>query len=328
MIPSTAEPVGGAYPSISADGLTMYMEVDGENWQAPAAYETDIGIMTRESLDSSWSHPVSLGSTINSTRYDTSPWISSDGLTLYFSSNRSGGIGSYDIYMSTRESTQAPWQPPVNLGETVNSSLEDFSQCISADSLTMYFVSMRLGGYGGTDIYVTTRETTDSPWTEPVNLGPVINDQYHNSGPSISSDGKTLIFCSLPDWDSDNELYMSRLSADGQWSAPVGLGEPINTAASELYPCLTLDGRTLYFTRYNANIFPEIFEASITPVVDFNDDGVVNLDDLVIMIEYWGTDESLCDIGPTPFGDGTVDVKDLEVFMSFHEQENTSENVP
>jgi Tol biopolymer transport system component len=301
----------------------MYLEVDGENWTPPASYETDIGIMTRESFDSPWSRPVSLGATINSNRYDTSPWISTDGLTLYFSSSRPGGNGSYDIYTSTRASQQAPWQPPINLGPTVNSSLEDFSQCICSDGLSLYFVSMRLGGYGGTDIYVTTRQTTDSPWTQPVNLGLVINDQYHNSGPSISSDGTTLIFCSLPDWDSDNELYLSRLSADGQWSTPVGLGEPINTAASELFPCLTLDGRTLYFTRYNENIYPEIFESSITPVVDFNDDGVVSLDDLVILIEHWGTDEPLCDIGPTPFGDDTVDINDLEVFMQFYEQENT-----
>src|SRR4030042_3124090 len=79
MIPATAEPVGGAYPSISSDGLTMYLEVDGENWQPPAAYETDIGVMTRESPASPWSRPLSLGSTINSYRYDTSLWISTDG---------------------------------------------------------------------------------------------------------------------------------------------------------------------------------------------------------------------------------------------------------
>jgi hypothetical protein len=62
------------------------------------------------------------------------------------------------------------------------------------------------------------------------------------------------------------------------------------------------------------------------PSPDFNGDGVVDIDDLIILVECWGTDEPLCDIAPPPFGDGIVDMKDLEVFMVYWEQENIPED--
>jgi uncharacterized protein (DUF2141 family) len=64
----------------------------------------------------------------------------------------------------------------------------------------------------------------------------------------------------------------------------------------------------------------------VLPPVDFNGDGKVDTDDLLILIANWGINEPLCDIGPTPFGDGIVDMKDLEVFMSYWEKENILED--
>lgn len=65
----------------------------------------------------------------------------------------------------------------------------------------------------------------------------------------------------------------------------------------------------------------------ILPVVDFNADGNIDTDDLLILIGYWGQNEPLCDIGPMPYGDGVVDIKDLEVFMSYWEKENMPETL-
>jgi hypothetical protein len=56
-----------------------------------------------------------------------------------------------------------------------------------------------------------------------------------------------------------------------------------------------------------------MWKASIMPIVDFNGDGIVDSADMCIMVDYWGTDESLCDVGPMPWGDGIVDVEDLTV---------------
>ena len=64
---------------------------------------------------------------------------------------------------------------PTKLGPLVNSSYREFNPSISADGLSLYFISNRSGGVGGLDIWVTTRETTDGPWGAPVNLGPTVN---------------------------------------------------------------------------------------------------------------------------------------------------------
>ena len=76
---------------------------------------------------------------------------------------------------------------------------------------------------------------------------------------------------------------------------------------------------------WNASVIVEAYDPNPL-VVDFNGDGILDINDLVILIEYWGTDEPLCDIAPEPSGDGIVDILDLELFMSYWEQENMPEN--
>jgi len=65
-----------------------------------------------------------------------------------------------------------------------------------------------------------------------------------------------------------------------------------------------------------------VWQAPIIPIVDFNADGKVDLVDLVMLIDNWGTNKTLCDIGPMPWGDGKVDIEDLKVFMTYYEKEN------
>jgi Tol biopolymer transport system component len=83
--------------------------------------------------------PVNLGPIINSDSSDYGPCISADGLELYFSSERTGGFGAVDIWVSTRQSVNDPWGPPTNLGPTVNSSYNEAYPSISSDGLTLYF---------------------------------------------------------------------------------------------------------------------------------------------------------------------------------------------
>ncbi|MHC4298194.1 MAG: TolB-like translocation protein, partial [Planctomycetota bacterium] len=86
---------------------------------------------------------------------------------------------------------------PVNLGPAINTSARDLKPNISADGLSLFFRSNRPGGYGGHDIWVTTRTTTNDEWGIPVNLGPTINSSSKDSGPSISVDGLSLFFDSV-----------------------------------------------------------------------------------------------------------------------------------
>jgi hypothetical protein len=83
--------------------------------------------------------------------------IRRDGLEMFLTSTRPGGVGGKDIWVSTRETTSDPWSTPVNLGAPVNSPNDDGQQALSWDGTTMYFFSSRPGGFGGNDLYVTTR---------------------------------------------------------------------------------------------------------------------------------------------------------------------------
>jgi len=100
----------------------------------------------------------------------------------------------------------------------------------------------------------------------------------------------------------------------------VNIGPPVNSSYSELGPSVSGDGRFLYWSGHFANPprpgaygNADIWQASIEPVIDLNSDGIVDDADMCIMVENWGTDYSLCDIGPMPWGDGIVDVQDLTV---------------
>jgi hypothetical protein len=149
---------------------------------------------TRASISDPWTEAVNLGPIVNSSAWDGGPSISPDGLSLFFFSERPGGSGGKDLWVTTRIRVSEPWGTPVNLGPTVNSSSEDATPDISADGLALFFFSTRSGGYGNYDLWVTTRTTLSSPWGSPVNLGPTINSSTFDFSPNISADGSTLYF--------------------------------------------------------------------------------------------------------------------------------------
>jgi Tol biopolymer transport system component len=211
-------PVNTAYytqsPSISGDGLSLYFS----SYIRPGGYGSDdLWVTTRASVSDPWGPPVNLGATVNTSSYDWMPSISADDLTLYFMSGRAGGLGGDDLWFTSRATKNDPWGSPVNLGATINSSLNEACPDISADSRMLFFSDhmlgpFRPGGYGGQDMWVTTRATTNDPWGEPMNLGPVINSSDWEFSPNISGDGSTLYFASMPPGGTGN--------AD-LWQAPI-----------------------------------------------------------------------------------------------------------
>jgi hypothetical protein len=126
---------------------------------------------------SDWSAPVSLGAIINSAGDDAGASISQDGRSLYFVSNRPGGLGGLDLYVSRRASLDDIWGAPLHLGPVVNSSSAEQTAWISNDEKRLYFASDRAGGFGGLDLYVTERDDKDNDfgWGPPVNLGSGVN---------------------------------------------------------------------------------------------------------------------------------------------------------
>jgi len=299
--------------NISADGLELYF--DSPRPGGDGDFDLyDIYVTKRSSIDSNWSEPENLGPPVNSADNDSGPSISSDGLKLYFSSTRPGGYGEDDLWVATRPTTADQWGEPVNLGPTVNGPNWDYFPSISADGLELYFTSNRPGNHGFVDIWVSTRLTTEDDWKEPVNLGPPVNDTTWAESPSISTDGLALFF------ESDrtggvghNDIWMTRrVTRDHSWGEPVCLAAPANSPGYEKQPDISADGQTLYFGHFDDVDGPwDLWQVSIEPVVDLNGDGIIDADDMCIVVNNWGTDNQLCDVGPMPWGDGIVDVQDL-----------------
>jgi len=278
--------------------------------------------------------PVNLGPIVNASADDGCPSVSTDGLELYFISDRSGGIGGFDIWVTTRSSVSDPWSEPVNLGTTVNSSVWDASPSLSGDGLSLFFGSNR--EKIGTShshfcyIYMTTRPTTNDLWGIPVRLGPTVNPglEYDSDYPSISADGRILFFSSnRPGGIGDSwDLWMAiRPTEVDEWDTVVNLGPTVNDSLHDLWPSISPDGSTLFFLSERPGGLggEDIWQVSIEPIVDLNGDGVVDAADMCIIVDNWGTDEPLCDIGPTPFGDGIVDVQDLIVLAEHLFEETT-----
>ncbi|HPF01388.1 MAG TPA: OmpA family protein [Bacteroidales bacterium] len=159
-----------------------------------------------------WSDIIPIDAVNTSDHWESQPSISSDGKTLYFISDRPGGIGGYDIYTSTRDESGS-WSAPQNMGKIVNSEGNEKSPFIHTDSQTLYFSSEGRPGMGGYDIYYA-RMDDNGTWQKPVNIGYPINSKYDDVGFFVSTDGKYGYFGSnnmsegLGGWDFYSfELY-------------------------------------------------------------------------------------------------------------------------
>ena len=300
-------------PGISADGLELYFRSN-----RPGGYGGyDLWVTTRDTIDDEWGTPMNLGPTVNTSALDGCPSVSADGLSLFFMSGRPGGSGAHDLWMTTRATISDPWGSPVNLGATVNSSGADGCPSISADGLTLFLHSNRSGGYGSHDLWVTTRATVSDPWGPPVNLGATVNTASTDCCPSISADGLMLFFHSdRSDGSGSLDLWVTtRATISDPWGSPVNLGPTVNSSDSDHAPEISSDGSTLFFDcdRPGGDGGGDLWQVSILPVVDLNGDGIVDSVDMCIMVDHWGENYPLCDIGPMPWGDGIVDVQDLIV---------------
>lgn len=155
--------------------------------------------------DSTWSIPQSFGATINTPAYEGMPCLSADNRELFFVSNRDGGFGGLDIWVSRFE--DGLWQAPRNLGPEVNTAGDETAPFIHIDNNTLYFASNGLTGMGGSDLFYCKR-TQDTLWTKPQNLGYPINSTADETGISITLDGRKAFFASDRDSVAGNfDLY-------------------------------------------------------------------------------------------------------------------------
>ena len=198
-----------------------------------------------------WSTPVNLGPLVNSPLDDNRPAISKDGLSLYVTSGRPGGVGGLDIWVSRRATVDDPWGPAQNLGPTVNSSSNDVAPTFSSDRHRMYFHSFRPGGCGLADIYVSRRRDTrdDFGWGPPEDLGCVVNTPYVNAGPTIFEDettGITTLYFTVqnnpPGSDQGFDIYASTQIGDEEAFGPPVLVQELSSPFRDTRTTIRRDG--------------------------------------------------------------------------------------
>lgn len=186
----------------------------------------------------------------NTPHVEGCPFISRDGKKFFMASDRPGGEGGLDIWVSTRAKTSDPWGEPVNVGPPVNSSANDFCPTLARNGHTFYFVSTRQveGACGGGDIYVT-RMRGDGSFEEPTHLGCTVNSEFNEFSPfplPQSHTGPVLYSSSTrPNGGEGGDIYMSR-SHGGVFGPP----EPVpgvNSPADDGHPNVRRDGLEIFF---------------------------------------------------------------------------------
>ena len=251
MGPAINSPAGEMNAALSPDGLSLYFTSD----RTPSLGLTDIWIAQRECIGCLWQTPVNPGAPINSVGQDAGPRFSNDGHLLFFQSDRPGGAGLGDIYVSRRNNPNDDfaWDEVTLLGGDVNTatgvenaadylqSAEDgggnlyFNRAVPPLPPEIYYASVsRDGETRGPAVYVSELNVVTA------------NDQHV----TIRKDGRELFFSSnrLGGLGSFDIWTSTRDNPHEPWSAPSPLGSPPNTAASDQQPTLSADGRTMVFT--------------------------------------------------------------------------------
>jgi alpha-tubulin suppressor-like RCC1 family protein/outer membrane protein OmpA-like peptidoglycan-associated protein len=245
-------------PLLTFDGKKMYFtglkRKGGEGWE---------DIFVSEFSDGNWSEAMGLGSDMfNSVSSKAAIGISADGNRLFLFGNFKPNLGRGDICYS--DQTYYGWSPIQHFPEPVNSQYFDCDAFNTSDGMAMLFVSERPGGIGdyhekdeyfnghsgNSDIYVCTK--TDSGWSDPINLGIMINTPYDERTPFLHPDGKTLYFSSDGHYGlGSHDVFKTVRLNDTlwtEWSEPINLGKGINSTGSDWGYRISTDGTLAYFS--------------------------------------------------------------------------------
>lgn len=175
-------------PTLTIDNKHLYYTITKNGTEGP---NTDL--YTSDFVNGEWTDVRPLGERVNDpVWWDSQPTVSADGKSIYFASNRPGGQGGIDIWM-TQLGADGQWGVPVNLGPTINTERDEKSPFIHSDSQTLYFSSQGHPGMGGYDIFFA-RQDEKGNWKIPVNIGIPINTENDELGFFVSTDGLTAFF--------------------------------------------------------------------------------------------------------------------------------------
>lgn len=255
-------------PFLTDNGATLYFSRRSDG---------HADIFVTRLVDGQW-QPATSVAVLNSDAEDLGATLSSDGSELYFYSNRAGGIGGTDLYVARR--TAKGWSTPENVGDSVNSTADEFDPALSPDGKTLYLASnrsdlpvpkQRVAGdkspWSTTlraqstnqtfDLFHATREANDEVWQPATAIAEVNQADSSEGAAFVSPDGGFLYFASDRTQRSGEPRNLDLFRAaivEGEFSTPESLGVSINTQADETEPALSPEGFTLAFSSNRAGV--------------------------------------------------------------------------
>ncbi len=250
------------FPTMTVDEeMILYTRLLPEP-NSPNKYNEDF-FLSNKNENGQWTNSKNIGPSINTILNEGAPTLSTDGQTLIFTvcelfgeygGNRKG-FGSCDLFYSMLSSKG--WSPAQNMNKPINSMHWESQPCFSADGKTLYFIRgvKNSKGKRDQDIYKSILQP-DGFWSNPEKLSSVINTPGREESVFIHPDGKTLYFSSdgHPGFGG-LDIFKSTLQEDGEWTRPINLGYPINTAQDENSLFVSANGKLALFASDRAGGF-------------------------------------------------------------------------
>jgi len=238
--------------SFADDGTMVFCSAREDMAVAPGDPK-DLYIATFNEQTGTWNEPVNMGLPINAAPAtnvdplrrgdDREPWITADGNTIYFKSDRlatSNPNNATDLFVTRK--VNGSWTEPELLGYPISTN-EGNEHCpaILQDGETLCFASRRAGGYGGSDIWCSQQDG-DGNWMEPVNQGPNINTAAEEFHFTQDTSGMVYFTSNREGGLGGMDLWGSMQQGENSWGPAVNLGPRVNTAANDMCPALPPGG--------------------------------------------------------------------------------------
>lgn len=252
--------------SFADDGTMVYCSAREDMAVAPGDPK-DLYIATFNEQTGSWNTPVNMGIPVNAAPAtaddplrlgdDREPWITADGNTIYFKSDRlatSSPRNANDLFVTRK--LNGVWTEPELIGFPISTNAgNEHCPAILQDGVTLCFASAREGGYGGSDIYCSQQDDNGN-WMEPINQGPNINTAAQEFHFSQDKNGMVYFTSNRPGGFGGMDLYGSMQLGPNSWGPASNLGPQVNTAGADMCPALPPGGETFsWFSSRSDNSF-------------------------------------------------------------------------
>ena len=332
-------------PCLSADGRDLYFAST-----RPGVGGFDLYVTHRNEKGEPFGEPRPLA--LNTAADESSPTISSDGLLLYFLSNRGGSLGGYDIWLAWRSSDDEEFGAVEPLGQPISSPQDEWAPFLSLDGSTLFF-----GRGDPADLWMARRTSPDAPFSVPTLLGPAVSSVASEYAASVTSDwpstGAKLYFISCRGascdiWEATWTIVLDELSCTSaecdsvqlEWSNPEALDYTSLRVLRDGRSIATLDASARGFTDTDAATGEHIYtvaagyqgqtatmrcavgvECAATPFRrgDSNGDGVVDISDASFILGwlFLGTATPDCEATAEVNGSGGVDLSDTVYLLGY-----------